>query len=564
MRSATVIFFLLHVTYSYTLNNKPGSPHIRSITNHEVAPRTASCGFTGNPDLYGIGIRIGYYTQALSVWIANYFVLSESKSLRSVNLLFMLALFIGLIWLSHRPSEVYAVEAYLLSHLLVVTWSVGVFDKARFSRKYWRFSPAPIILQRIILSGLVGYDVWFWWRGLDLMKKTPCGTFVFVIVKINLYGWFRSLAKIASAVSLFGHVAASIGAVAELIQHKYTRPVSSVDYYQRLRDELESNLGTSDPTIGAALATKKDQPQIKGERDDVHLQPPNLTASEKTVHAMVELAIHTPLPESPQQGEFVEYAPWEPSLFRSTSDSSTKKSGTELPSLNHLLDADAYLEEVLSITTSNLQPRKVHLFSSSIRFTIPSWKPQWLHLSQLRQRLPHRSVFYTRPFRIWILITLFQHVYEHRSYPLYVYPKMLETAVLSQHHKSVSFKALKTMMAIRTVRIPDFVPPAAYLLPAINRFLTIIVLMLSVELCIRWNGISGMGNFGAVGQLVPAILGIGGLVRVLWIWRSRRNLSEFEEDGIGKGVRECAELYEQLKERSGQGAAFKREGRMEV
>ena len=67
--------------------------------------RTEQCGFQGNSDIYGIRIRMGYYTQALSLWFSKYFVLSESKVLRSVNLLFTIALFIGLAWLSHTPSN---------------------------------------------------------------------------------------------------------------------------------------------------------------------------------------------------------------------------------------------------------------------------------------------------------------------------------------------------------------------------------------------------------------------------------------------------------------------------
>ena len=108
--------------------------------------QTVHCGFQGNPDIYGIGIRIGYYTQALSVWVSNYFVLSESKTLRSVNLLFFIALFIGLACLSHTPAKFHAIEGYFLNHLLVATWGMGVVDMSRFIREYWRFSKPRLSL----------------------------------------------------------------------------------------------------------------------------------------------------------------------------------------------------------------------------------------------------------------------------------------------------------------------------------------------------------------------------------------------------------------------------------
>lgn len=111
-----------------------------TLANLAPGNETIPCGFQGNSDIYGIGIRIGYYTEALSVWFSNYFVLSESKILRSVNLLFSIALFIGLAWLSHMPAKFHAIEGYFLNHLFVATWGIGVVDKSRFTRKYWRFS----------------------------------------------------------------------------------------------------------------------------------------------------------------------------------------------------------------------------------------------------------------------------------------------------------------------------------------------------------------------------------------------------------------------------------------
>lgn len=65
-------------------------------------------------------------------------------------------------------------------------------------------------------------------------------------------------------------------------------------------------------------------------------------------------------------------------------------------------------------------------------------------------------------------------------------------------------------------------------------------LILQIELSIHWNGITGMGNRGAIGQLIPAIIGVGGLVRVVRAWWSN---SENEEAGMDIELKECAELY---------------------
>lgn len=73
-------------------------------------------------------------------------------------------------------------------------------------------------------------------------------------------------------------------------------------------------------------------------------------------------------------------------------------------------------------------------------------------------------------------------------------------------------------------------------------------LILSIELSLYWNHVGGMGNVGAPGQLIPAIIGIGGLVKVLWIWWSTEDAVEKVEDGMGKELRECVEVYLRLRQ----------------
>lgn len=73
-------------------------------------------------------------------------------------------------------------------------------------------------------------------------------------------------------------------------------------------------------------------------------------------------------------------------------------------------------------------------------------------------------------------------------------------------------------------------------------------LILSIELSLYWNRIGGMGNVGASGQLIPAIIGIGGLVKVVWIWWSTEDAVEQVNDGVSKELRECVETYRRLKQ----------------
>ena len=59
-----------------------------------------------------------------------------------------------------------------------------------------------------------------------------------------------------------------------------------------------------------------------------------------------------------------------------------------------------------------------------------------------------------------------------------------------------------------------------------------------------------MGNAGAPGQLIPAIIGIGGLVKVVWVWWSREDDVEEVDDGVGRELKECVEVYQMLKKES--------------
>lgn len=64
------------------------------------------------------------------------------------------------------------------------------------------------------------------------------------------------------------------------------------------------------------------------------------------------------------------------------------------------------------------------------------------------------------------------------------------------------------------------ITPRTWILMAAWQFGFVAVLVLHVELTIAWNHVSGLQSFSSVGQLIPFILGVGGLGKVLWgKWR---------------------------------------------
>lgn len=81
-----------------------------------------TCGFVRNSNIYGLGIRIGYYSQFTTGWIQSYLMTRRSSTIRSVNILFILAMLAGLVILSSRDSNSYAVETFLLLQIIPISY----------------------------------------------------------------------------------------------------------------------------------------------------------------------------------------------------------------------------------------------------------------------------------------------------------------------------------------------------------------------------------------------------------------------------------------------------------
>jgi hypothetical protein len=106
-----------------------------SLTNQDT---DLVVGFYGNSDLYGLGeclntlcffrlqkwiltcilgIRIGYYTTALSIWVGNLWAPLEIYYIRHVTTVFLISVLIGVSVYSMNPSQVYLIEPFMLMHV---------------------------------------------------------------------------------------------------------------------------------------------------------------------------------------------------------------------------------------------------------------------------------------------------------------------------------------------------------------------------------------------------------------------------------------------------------------
>lgn len=105
----------------------------------------------------------------------------------------------------------------------------------------------------------------------------------------------------------------------------------------------------------------------------------------------------------------------------------------------------------------------------------------------------------------------------------------MNAAVDHPRFDETSVRALNVVINFRTLRLPHTYPRGFY---RYNAILTLDVRD-GNRVALVWNRIVGLNNVGAVGQLVPTVISIGGLIKVMWaLWRDRT----IDEDRLSDDV----------------------------
>jgi len=159
----------------------------------------AICNIEGNSDMYGLGIRVGFYLQWFSSPIAAWLSQDEVTGLRTANAFFVAATFLGLVIETAQDgldiAEIYIIlmltfgaQLFLLPLMLwrILTRYDPNWDPTRFAK-----SPPPSktfwLLNSLIQIGELIYQLWFW------IYKVPradagCDRFGFAFAKVKLNG----------------------------------------------------------------------------------------------------------------------------------------------------------------------------------------------------------------------------------------------------------------------------------------------------------------------------------------------------------------------------------------
>jgi hypothetical protein len=156
-----------------------------------------SCNFTGNSDMYGLGIRIGFYLQWFGTILASWIARGEVQGMRLSNSFFVAATFLALVIQtdknSLRPVETYIIllltfGAYLYFVPLYIwrllTCCVPRWDPSRFPRvaNGRIFS----VLNFMLLVAVSVFQLWFWIVRAQQTGSDGCEEYGFFFARVPL------------------------------------------------------------------------------------------------------------------------------------------------------------------------------------------------------------------------------------------------------------------------------------------------------------------------------------------------------------------------------------------
>ncbi|OCK74898.1 hypothetical protein K432DRAFT_429753 [Lepidopterella palustris CBS 459.81] len=196
------VLFFLTLANSLVIRNTPAVITTETNTN-------PACILKGNSDLYGLGIRLGIYFQWISSSLANNFLHDPDEVLGALdaNGIFVLALFCALVKTT-ISSSLDSLEAIILLRICFGYYcTVLSLGGNRVRIDEWKgkrnvpVSFLGFVARLGLLIGLVVYNIWFWFQGLEaLSTQSECVRYVFIWCRGSIpghaLGFYRGLACI--------------------------------------------------------------------------------------------------------------------------------------------------------------------------------------------------------------------------------------------------------------------------------------------------------------------------------------------------------------------------------
>jgi hypothetical protein len=181
------LVFLATTSINALIIAHKGQPSNLPITLRQDAP---GCSFAGNPDIYGLGIRVGIYLQLVSSLIANRFVMEAVGDSSDTNTIFIFAVFLAAVTATVQgtlqPIEI-VVLLYIVYSFFLTAWSMFGFRTSGRSMTD-KFTEAGIFFRSGVVAAISVYSVWFWFQGLPKLRiaDDQCASYVFLFAKVDL------------------------------------------------------------------------------------------------------------------------------------------------------------------------------------------------------------------------------------------------------------------------------------------------------------------------------------------------------------------------------------------
>jgi hypothetical protein len=207
IRIITITIFAL-ICLSLSRIHSTSSP-VRTSKPTAFIPKRSSdpltCGFTGNSDIYGLGVRLGLYLQWLTALITRLSSPSPEsiRDLLDTDAIFLLALFIATILLAiGSVGPVHRVEILILFHLFfgdvyVILWKDTYLDYERTPLSIWGLN-----CRNMLIVGMSAFSTWFWFKGEGQLLSDPCGDFAFLFARVGVHGHVRTFFKAITVINL--------------------------------------------------------------------------------------------------------------------------------------------------------------------------------------------------------------------------------------------------------------------------------------------------------------------------------------------------------------------------
>jgi len=145
------------------------------------------CSITGNPDLYGLGIRLGIYFQLFSTLFSNLYIPEAIADIWIANIIFVIAVFSSLLKASVE-QQLYFAEGFIVLQLLyafmlsvftfrsTLNWKMlglntGWVDMLKRTLKArMKLSFGGVLWKLAMTNGIAAYNIWFWFKGHEKLN----------------------------------------------------------------------------------------------------------------------------------------------------------------------------------------------------------------------------------------------------------------------------------------------------------------------------------------------------------------------------------------------------------